>query len=254
LAGETSSPESTQKRILFEVTELTSGTMLALVRAETTNMSLTTASELSHYLKGIHHDAKGVDKLKIAYRPFICPFDDLLELVRPNEKVFDIGCGSGQFALLLARFVKPAWIGGVDISENLIRNARDLMANSNTGVAHEFQVFDGKWFPPALQEADRVFLIDVLHHVPPQEQESFLTNLNAGMRPGSVLVLKDIDAASILVYFNKFHDMVVSKEIGHEISAKYLLAIAQRAGFRLLSETHRRMLWYPHFTMVLQRD
>jgi len=213
-----------------------------------------TATDLSRYLKSIHNEARGVDRLKIAYRPYICPFKDLLMMVQPGERVFDIGCGSGQFALLLARFAKTGWIGGADISEKLIRNARELFANSKIGIEHDFCVFDGKKFPESVGRSDRVFLIDVFHHVPPALQEGFLRALWNAMRPGAVLVLKDIDAASILVYFNKLHDRVVSQEVGHEISARQLVCLAQKAGFRLISESKRRMLWYPHFTLLLGRD
>jgi cyclopropane fatty-acyl-phospholipid synthase-like methyltransferase len=217
-------------------------------------MALASATELSRYLKNVHHDAKGVDKLKIGYRPYICPFDDLLALAKPDERIFDVGCGSGQFALLLAKYVNPSWIGGAEISGKLVKNARELFANSGMGVAHEFNVFDGKTFPKSVGSADKVFLIDVFHHVPVPEQTSFLRNLRAAMRPGAVLVLKDIDAGSVLVYFNKLHDLVLSREIGHEVRASQLLGLAREAGFELVSESFRRMLWYPHFTLVLKRD
>jgi len=212
-----------------------------------------TATDLSRYLKSIHNQARGVDRLKIAYRPYICPFEDLLTLVRAGERVFDIGCGSGQFALLLARFVKPSWIGGADISENLIRNAKELFGNSKTAIEHDFRVFDGKNFPESIRTADRVFLIDVFHHVPRGQQEDFLVSLWKCMQPGSVLVLKDIDAASPLVFFNKLHDRIISNEVGHEISVRQLISMAQKAGFRLVSESKRRMFWYPHFTLLLDR-
>jgi len=216
-------------------------------------MTAATATELSHYLKTAHSQAKALDRLKIAYRPYICPFDDLLKLVRPGEKVFDVGCGSGQFALLLARYANPGWIGGAEINPELVRNAEELFANAAIAIDHEFLVFDGKTFPKSVDSADKVFLIDVFHHVPRLEQKNFLLALHAAMRPGAVLVLKDIDAASPLVYFNKLHDLLFSSEIGHELSAGQLSSLACDAGFKLLSNSFRRMLWYPHFTLVLAR-
>ena len=216
-------------------------------------MAATNSSALSRYLKAVHNQAKAVDKLKIAYRPYICPFEDLLELASPGERVFDIGCGSGQFALLLAKYASPTWIGGAEINPELVRNAEELFVNSGIKIDYEFNVFDGKIFPESLCSADKVFLIDVFHHVPPSEQKTFLPNLHAMMRPGAVLVLKDIDAGSVFVYLNKLHDLLLSKEIGHEITAARLLSMAHEAGFQLVAQSFRRMLWYPHFTLVLKR-
>jgi cyclopropane fatty-acyl-phospholipid synthase-like methyltransferase len=241
------------KKGAFAISPALTSTHFSVVMA-INRMGATTPSQLSQYLKSINHAAKGLDKVKIAYRPYICPFSELLETVRNGEKVFDVGCGSGQFALLVGRFAKPAWIGGVDIGDAMIQNAKELFKNSGLNISHTFETFDGKNFPPMIKEADRVFLIDVFHHVPIEQQAVFLTTLHRAMRPGSSLVVKDIDAGSSLVYFNKLHDLVVAKEIGHEVEASQLQRTAEEAGFKVLSKKHQRMFWYPHFTLILSRE
>lgn len=40
---------------------------------------------------------------------------------------FYIGCGSGQFLLLLSKFTKAMKLGGIEISSTLINNAKDLL-------------------------------------------------------------------------------------------------------------------------------
>ena len=61
------------------------------------------AKELSAYLGTVHNNASILDKLKIVYRPYICPFDDLIATCQDSETILDIGCGSGQFILLLSK-------------------------------------------------------------------------------------------------------------------------------------------------------
>ena len=216
-------------------------------------MARITAGELSQYLREIHHTARGLDKLKIGYRPYICPFQDLLPLAIPGERVYDVGCGSGQFALLLAKYSSPSWIGGAEINPKLVRNATELFANARVTADHVFEVYDGQTFPESLSTADSVFLIDVFHHVPPKAQKAFLESLYRSMRPGAKLVVKDIDAASVLVYLNKLHDLLLSGEIGAEQRADTMLGMLETCGFKVEQQTYRRMLWYPHFTLLLRR-
>src|SRR5688500_2728050 len=121
-----------------------------------------TSKDLLRYLKTINLDAGLIDRLKVNYRPLVCPFIDLIKLVQPGEKVGDVGCGSGQFALLLAEFGKPSFIYGTEISDKLIMHARALFSEYST-TSSKFEVFDGETFPTTLGEMDIIFLNDVLH-------------------------------------------------------------------------------------------
>lgn len=213
-----------------------------------------TTAQLVAYLRDSRAGGMGLlDRLKISYRPYICPFGELLSLVRPQDRVFDIGCGSGQFCLLAARFRQPASIVGVEISERLVENANTLFARASIAVPHLFTTYDGKVFPESLSEADTVFLIDVLHHVPPHAQTAFLHAVHDSMKPGARLVVKDIDAASRLVTFNRLHDRVFSGEVGHELRAVDLLDIARGAGFDVQRISHQTLWVYPHYLCVLEK-
>ena len=212
-----------------------------------------TAHGLVEFLKTIPSEAGFIGRAKITYRPYICPFGDLLGLVKPGERVFDVGSGSGQFCLLLARYTHPSWVGGIEISEQLVKNAHQLFAHADLKVPHEFATYDGSTLPDSIQTADKVFLVDVLHHIPPLAQVPFLSALHASMKVGAQLIVKDIDGASPLVLCNKLHDLLLAGEIGCELPAPRLREMAHATGFRVVSESHRRMWWYPHFTLVLKK-
>lgn len=215
---------------------------------------MATDREIATYLKGKGAGKGFVDALKISYRPLICPFADLLAFVRPGERACDIGCGSGQFALLLNRFSPIEEVLGLEVSERLVRNARALFAAESATKLHAFEVYDGAHLPARLNEYDIVFLVDVLHHVPLQSQQDLLNEIFERMRPGARLILKDIDAASPLVLVNKLHDMVFSREVGRERSLRAATEMVRRAGFRVIDSFRRIRVVYPHYFLALMKD
>lgn len=198
-------------------------------------------------------NAGPVDKLKSVYRPLICPFDELLGYAARDCRVFDLGCGRGQFALLLAEFAKPRAIAGIEISQGLIEKARSLLRDYAGEIPIDFRSYDGAHIPPFIGEYDLVFMIDVVHHIPRDAQKPFLSNLYRRMAKGSRLILKDIDAASPLVFANKLHDLLLSGEISHELRLEDMLRMVRDAGFSVIGVRRRRMLWYPHFTFELSK-
>lgn len=210
--------------------------------------------EIVSFLKSKSTGAGFIDTLKIRYRPLICPFTDLFPFVKEGDKVGDIGCGSGQFALLLNKFTPMKEVFGVEISERLVKNARELFASEPGSRPHRFEVYDGKHFPPEMRECTLFFLIDVLHHVPPAGQQSFLDSIFAMMRPGTRLILKDINGASPFVIFNKLHDLVFSGEIGKERSVRVAAEMARRAGFEIITTFTRLTAVYPHYVLVLEKS
>lgn len=211
-----------------------------------------TNQELVAFLKRQSVNASFTDKLKITYRPYICPFNQILELIQPGDSVVDIGCGSGQLALLMAEFTKPSKITGIEISETLIANAKTLLSNYNN-IPHHFEVFDGASFPQSIQNHSIYFMVDVLHHIPKQFQISFLQKLYTLMPSNSRLVLKDINGASSFVVFNKLHDLIFAHEIGNEVSFDKAQQILKEIGFTIEKSSTQQLYVYPHFTIVAKK-
>ncbi|MFT4022423.1 MAG: methyltransferase domain-containing protein [Flavihumibacter sp.] len=201
---------------------------------------------LVNFLKQITINASITDKLKIRYRPYICPFDILLSRVKPGDRLADIGCGSGQFLLLAAHFTGASAVAGIEISPRLIDNARTLFTERSS-IPSRFEVFDGQVFPDIIFDADLIFLIDVLHHVPAPNQDTFLLDILKGMKPGSRLLLKDIDAGSPLVYMNKLHDVLLGGGAGHERKPQEIAALLQKGGATIQSVSTKRTWVYPHY-------
>ena len=204
------------------------------------------------YLRS-HYKATGfLDSLKIKYRSLICPFVPLIKMVNADDKVGDVGCGSGQFLLLVSEFAKPSFVYGIEINQRLVNNAKNLFS-SLPNKNFNFTEYNGKNFPAELGEMDIIFLVDVLHHVPKKNQENFIMELISVMKLGAKLILKDINAGSPLVYFNKLHDLIFAREIGNEISIDNAILLLKRNGLKIIKQEKRTMYVYPHYTIVAQK-
>lgn len=215
---------------------------------------MVTNGEIIRFLKSKNVSGSFIDGLKIRYRPLVCPFQELFAQVKPGDRIADIGCGSGQLSLLLKKFTGVSEIFGIEISERLVNNANALLDSEPETIPYRFEVYNGRDFPSKIASCNLVFLVDVLHHVPPEMQDDFIINLCKAMSPGSKLVLKDIDGSSPLVFFNKLHDIVFSGELGHELKRNAAIELARRAGFKLLSNFTKRTLFYPHYFLVLEKS
>ncbi|KJS06964.1 MAG: hypothetical protein VR77_02940 [Flavobacteriales bacterium BRH_c54] len=192
-----------------------------------------------------------IDKLKISYRPMVCPFDDLLDIIPEHESIFDIGCGSGMFLSLVATYKNPEKVYGIEIDDKLIENAKKIFKNIN--VPSEFKKYNGNILPQEINSFKYITLIDVLHHIPKYNQIIFLKNIFDMMNEESILIIKDIDRKNPLHYWNKIHDMVFSGEIGSEPNSVELQNELTNMGFKEITKSYRTMLLYPHFTLICQK-
>lgn len=212
------------------------------------------SKELVKFLKGKHADgASFTDRLKIAYRPYICPFNDLLNALPSNTSVYDIGCGSGMFLSLVKEFKSYKKLAGIEISAHLINNAEqvlELKTNNNISLT----TFDGQNIPEEISDYAFVFMIDVFHHIPKNQQMDFLNQLIDKMGKNATLVFKDIEGGSIFKYWNKIHDMLLAGEVGNEVPSEDLVSFfKQKKEVEIIDIRHRQMLLYPHFTISVKK-
>jgi 2-polyprenyl-3-methyl-5-hydroxy-6-metoxy-1,4-benzoquinol methylase len=211
-----------------------------------------TTKQLLNYLKTLDFQSGFLDRLKVYYRPLVCPFAELITLAGTGARVGDVGCGSGQFCLLLSKFAAPASIYGIEISDQLVNNAYQLF-NKHSSTPHVFEPFNGISFPDKIKDLDVIFLNDVLHHVPINNQKLFIKNLTGTIHTGARLIVKDINASSPLVYCNKLHDLIFAGEIGNELPVKKTVELLEQNDMQIISVVKKRMYVYPHYTIVAQK-
>tara|TARA_R110001632_G_scaffold43376_1_gene109903 strand:- start:60654 stop:61295 length:642 start_codon:yes stop_codon:yes gene_type:complete len=205
------------------------------------------------YLRDKTKKESFVDRLKIVFRPLIFPLESLLSKIEDGDRVFDIGCGSGQFLLLVAEFKKPAKVSGIEINDRLINNAKNLFSNYQKDTDFSFSTYDGEDFPSEIKEYNKIYLNDVFHHVPKKLQIRFLETIYNSLSKGSVFVLKDINKSSPLVYFNKLHDIIFAGEIGNEMKYNDAYYLLKNLGFEIVSTHKERIFLYPHYIITCKK-
>jgi 2-polyprenyl-3-methyl-5-hydroxy-6-metoxy-1,4-benzoquinol methylase len=192
-----------------------------------------------------------LDKVKIQFRHWIIPQETLVKLAAPHSCVLDIGCGLGTFLTALSGQGKT--LKGVEISSVTIEKAKNLLVQKDI---HDVEIIHFKGDPATISAWDHydiIFLNDVLHHVQPQDQADFLKKIYNKMRKGAQFVLKDIDAASPLVFFNKVHDLVLNHQYPHEQSMVECRHLCQTLGFQIEASLLIRKMVYPHFILVMTK-
>jgi short-subunit dehydrogenase/SAM-dependent methyltransferase len=115
---------------------------------------------------------------------------DMLERHLPKEGVIlDCGCGEGMFANFVARQSAKRQVIGMDLDA-----ARIEIARRNAAPNATFNVGDMFNLPPDLR-VDAVILNDVVHHTTYDRHSELMTLLCQRLRPGGVIVLKEVDQA-----------------------------------------------------------
>jgi len=142
-------------------------------------------------------------------------------------------------------------VGGCEVSRAALREA-EIAVHRASGQPGEFVT--SKEPPQCLSKYDCVTLIDVLHHIPKDCQEAYLAKLAKTMKSSSTLVLKDIDASSMLVWLNRLHDAIFAGNGFQEIPAAQAEAMLLGAGFQIEKQWRVRRLWYPHYFVIARKN
>ena len=170
-----------------------------------------------------------------------------------GDSVYDIGCGSGQFAALIANFTGSDNIKGIEVDKHLVSNATQLNKRFRKDKNISFSYFSGSKIPKDINKYDLVYMVDVYHHVPKDMREDFMKQIYERMKPGARLMLKDIDGGSPFLPFNKLHDLVFAQELSHEISFYKALQLLTSLGFKVTEARKKQVFVYPHYFILAEK-
>ena len=106
-----------------------------------------------------------------------------------NSAVLEIGCGSGGYAVYLARRI-GCRVMGFDINAEGVRNAKALAEKDKLDARVKFEQYDVSQRLPIEDSAfDAIYSNDVLCHVPRRSQ--VLSDLRRVLKPGGRLLFSD---------------------------------------------------------------
>jgi len=209
-------------------------------------MTEITAREVSRIAKEIYTAGSWPRRMMIHARPYICPFEELIAKVPKGATVLDVGCGDGLFLNTLSYIRKLST--GIGFDTNSVAIASAQLANRNTSNIIELNFME--WsieepWPDGL--FDVVSMIDVLHHIPPPDKKKAIQEAADHVKPGGLLILKDIGhKPKWRAFFNSLHDYVLT---GEHVTYTKLDCVAAWVKTSGLIEIERRTInrfWYGH--------
>ncbi len=115
----------------------------------------------------------------------------VMDLLLPTEgRILDVGCGFGLFAAYFGQTHPRRRILGVDPDARRVGLA-EAVATKLQLHHHRFLPCDA-FDPRVAGPFDAAYVLDVMHHVPPESQIELLAHLRDQLAPRGLLVMKDI--------------------------------------------------------------
>jgi 2-polyprenyl-3-methyl-5-hydroxy-6-metoxy-1,4-benzoquinol methylase len=169
----------------------------------------TTAHAVVQILRETYPHARGFQKWRINLRPYGTPFEEVLKHIPLHACVLDVGCGIGMLTTLVALTRQPQRVVGIDINAKTIAIGKESVAAKDPRV--QFLHLPPLEFPA--ETFDVVTCVDVLHHVVASQQTTFLKLLNRSLRPGGILLLKDLTLLPRWkLWCSRLFDLLVSRQ------------------------------------------
>jgi 2-polyprenyl-3-methyl-5-hydroxy-6-metoxy-1,4-benzoquinol methylase len=173
-------------------------------------------------------------------RPYYCPLQDIARRVPIGSDVFDIGCGTGLLVNSLVAAGRIVTGAGVDSNARAIAAAKNVAVKLKADL--EFRACsDPRSWPQRL--FDVVTMIDVMHHIPPAMQLKFFDEAIRRVKPGGVLLYKDMCLEPRWrAIANRMTDLASSKQWIHYLPIETAVRWAVEAGL-ILVERRNFVRW-----------
>lgn len=188
-------------------------------------------------------------RLMQRWRPYICPFHELLPLVPVGSEQLDVGCGTGLFLSLLAATGRIQSGAGFDPSVNAIAIARGtaerLLRRGYTSRLKFTTASVMDAWPD--EHYDVISIIDVMHHLPLGAQRTLIAKAASHLRPGGLLLYKDMVPRPLWrAWANRIHDLLVARQWIRYVPIEVVEAQAREVGLEMIAAQAINVLWYGH--------
>jgi SAM-dependent methyltransferase len=172
--------------------------------------------------------------------------DNICQGKEPREmSVLEIGCGAGRVTRALGRYF--GWVYGVDISREMVRQARRSLAEyPNVQVrrnnGRDLSVVGGRWWNRwgigRKSQLDFAFSCIVFQHIPSREIiESYVSEVNRRLRPGGLFKFQVQGSAQVKADAD-------DTWVGVSFSEREAREMAARCGFEMRYHTGAGSQYY----------
>lgn len=135
----------------------------------------------------------------VLLRILILPFWKIDKVLPDTGTIIDIGCGNGGMSNYLSISCPKRQLVGIDIAEKRIQQAVKTV-----GKREDIKFKLGNILDIKLNTTNHYLMVDVLHHIPYNQQNELLFFLSKIIKKNSLLVIKDTDKTNSL--FSLFGD------------------------------------------------
>lgn len=217
-------------------------------------LPFTSRADVLDAVASVYVDGPWLARTLQRYRPYICPFEALVDRVPAGSRVLDVGCGSGLFLALLAKRARLVQGLGFDVRQAAVRYADSVRTRLPDPSVLTFVHDAGSFVWPARQ-FDVVSMVDVMHHVAPHEQRGVIAKVAAALRPGGLFVYKDmVTRPRWRALANRLHDLLLAGQWIHYLAMADVVDAARDEGMTLVDAGSFNRFWYGHELAVFRLD
>jgi SAM-dependent methyltransferase len=179
--------------------------------------------------------------------------DEIGQYLPERGRVLDVGCGFGLFSLYYASVRPGLTLEGLDRNPRRIAMARAAAQRLGLGNVR-YEVGDATDFRGG-RLFDGAYMLDIVHHIPPEAVRPLLEQLGKVLPSGARLVVKDVDSRPAYKrWFTHALDLAMDPRTPvHYWPAEELQALFESVGFRVYRHLMVDMFPYPHVLYVGER-
>jgi 2-polyprenyl-3-methyl-5-hydroxy-6-metoxy-1,4-benzoquinol methylase len=172
--------------------------------------------------------------------------EEIRQFLPLEGRVLELGCGFGLFGNFVAATCPGIELEGYDLDERRIAQATNSAERLGLRNAR-YAVADAREFTPDGPFA-AAYMIDILHHVPPETVPRLLRDIYDSLEPNAVLIVKDVDTRPRMkMLFTLGLDVVMTKgEMPVYWSGRDMRGQLTSTGFRVFSHGMVDSLPYSH--------